>query len=289
MIILKQSTASQAVKLGPFVDSADGVTAETGLTIANTDIKLSKAGGTLGSKNSGGGTHDADGWYTITLDATDTATVGALQVTCTMSGALPVFATFQVVEEAVYDALFGASATGKLPATLTTADVSGNLPANVIAVSGDTTAADNLEADYDGTGYNKSASTIGTCTTNADMRGTDGANTTTPLDSSGTQTACASAITAAAPISANMTQIQGHALAGTGTQLADAFETFFNVATPLSMSTAETLLRLAASAVGAVTVTDNGTTLVLSFKDTDGTTEVRNLTYTMATGARVQN
>lgn len=40
---------------------------------------------------------------------------------------------------------------------------------NVTQISGDATAADNLEADYDGTGYNKSNSTIGTTTTNTDM------------------------------------------------------------------------------------------------------------------------
>ena len=33
-------------------------------------------------------------------------------------------------------------------------------------------------------------------------------------------------------VDANITQIEGHALAGTGTQIADAFEHFFNVATP---------------------------------------------------------
>ena len=115
---LRQSTASQSVKLGPFVDDTDGVTAETGLSIANTDIKLSKAGGTMAAKNSGGGTHDADGWYTITLDATDTATVGTLQVSCKVAGAAPVFAEFQVIEEAVYDALYASGATGALPATL---------------------------------------------------------------------------------------------------------------------------------------------------------------------------
>lgn len=47
--------------------------------------------------------------------------------------------------------------------------------ANVYSISGDPTAADNLEADYDGTGYAKTNSTIGTCTTNTDMRGTDSA------------------------------------------------------------------------------------------------------------------
>lgn len=40
---------------------------------------------------------------------------------------------------------------------------------NVTKISDDATAADNLELDYDGTGYNKSNSTIGTCTTNTDM------------------------------------------------------------------------------------------------------------------------
>ena len=53
--------------------------------------------------------------------------------------------------------------------------ISGTVSADVVSLSGDTVAADNLEADYDGSGYNKSASTIGTTTTNTDMRGTDSA------------------------------------------------------------------------------------------------------------------
>ena len=52
-MFLRQSTASQVVELGPFLDDTDFKTAETGLTIANTDIKLRKEGGTThGSKNS---------------------------------------------------------------------------------------------------------------------------------------------------------------------------------------------------------------------------------------------
>ena len=112
MLILKQSTASQSVLLGPFVDDTDGATAETGLTIANTDIRLSKNGGNIVAKNSGGGTHDELGFYTITLDATDTNTVGRLQISCKMTGALVVFMECQVVEEAIYDALFASSAAG---------------------------------------------------------------------------------------------------------------------------------------------------------------------------------
>lgn len=110
MLFLKQSTAAQSVLIGPFIDDTDGATPETGLTIANTDIRLSKAGGNLAAKNSGGGTSDEAGWYTITLDATDTNTVGALQVHVKVSGALMVHHEFHVLEENVYDALIGASA-----------------------------------------------------------------------------------------------------------------------------------------------------------------------------------
>lgn len=39
-IYLRQSTASQEVPLGYFLDSTDGNTEKTGLTIANTDIKI---------------------------------------------------------------------------------------------------------------------------------------------------------------------------------------------------------------------------------------------------------
>lgn len=112
MLYLKQSTASQAVLIGPCIDDTDGKTAKTGLTIANTDIRLSKNGANIAAKNSGGGTHDELGYYTITLDATDTNTVGRLQLMVQPTGALPVYHEYWVLEEAVYDALFAASAPG---------------------------------------------------------------------------------------------------------------------------------------------------------------------------------
>lgn len=111
-MFLKQATGSQSRIIGPFVDDTDFKTAETGLTIANTDIKLMANGAASVNKNSGGGTHRANGCYGVTFDATDTATVGELEVSVVVSGALPVFHKFFVLEEAVYDALFGASAVG---------------------------------------------------------------------------------------------------------------------------------------------------------------------------------
>jgi len=110
-MFLKQSTA-YTFRFGPFVDDTDGKTAETGLTISQADVRLSKNGGNFAQKNeSSSSSHDEIGYYIVVLDTTDTNTVGELLVAVHESGALPVFKTFQVVEEAIYDAVFAASAT----------------------------------------------------------------------------------------------------------------------------------------------------------------------------------
>jgi len=109
-MFIKQSTA-YTFRLGPFVDDSDGKTAETGLTISQADVRLSKAGGNFAQKNeSSSASHDEIGFYICILDTTDTNTCGELLVAVHESGALPVFKTFQVVEEAIYASLFAASA-----------------------------------------------------------------------------------------------------------------------------------------------------------------------------------
>jgi hypothetical protein len=137
-VYLKQSTASQSRAIGPFLDDTDFKTAETALTIANTDIKLIVNGGASANKNSGGGTHRANGVYGVTFDATDSATVGELEVSVVVAGALPVFKVFYVLEEAVYDAMFAASAPGYLqPATAgrqLVVDAAGLADANAVKV-----------------------------------------------------------------------------------------------------------------------------------------------------------
>ena len=50
---------------------------------------------------------------------------------------------------------------------------------DVNSISDDAPAADNLELDYDGTGFDKANSEIGTVAVNTDMRGTDGVDTAT--------------------------------------------------------------------------------------------------------------
>jgi hypothetical protein len=109
---LRQSTASQTRLIGPFVDSTDFATPETGLTIANTDIKLSKNGAAEVNKNAGGGTHISLGRYAVTFDATDSNTVGQLHLAVSVAGALIVWDVFTVLEEVVYDGLYAAGAAG---------------------------------------------------------------------------------------------------------------------------------------------------------------------------------
>ena len=103
---IKQSTASQNIIIGPFVDDTDYKTPETSLTIANTDIKLCKSGTTAVDKNSGGATHRVNGMYVITLDDTDTSTVGELHISVLVSGALLVTKTCFVLEENIFNAMF---------------------------------------------------------------------------------------------------------------------------------------------------------------------------------------
>lgn len=185
---LKQSTAVN-IKLGQFVDKTDGVTPETALSFT---AKVSKNGGALAARNSATAiAHDADGYYTVELDATDTNTLGRLRVTATdSSNALGVWQDFMVVPANVYDSLVGGSdkldvnveewnATS-VPAEHTagypivtikdgtgTGEIdtaSGVVQANVVQISGDSVAADNAEAFFDGTGYAGTGNTIPTVT-----------------------------------------------------------------------------------------------------------------------------
>lgn len=104
---LKQSTAVD-VMLGPFLDSVDGNTIESGLTITAPDIRLSKNGGAFAQKSAAQTlTHGENGWYPVNLSTNDTGTVGILIVAVHESGALPVWREFFVLTANVYDSLLG--------------------------------------------------------------------------------------------------------------------------------------------------------------------------------------
>jgi len=104
--ILKQSTATNLL-IGPFLDDTDGKTAETALTIAQADVRLSKNGGNMAQKNNATScTHDELGYYSCPLSTTDTNTLGHLKVMVHKAGALPVWGSCIVVTANVYDTLF---------------------------------------------------------------------------------------------------------------------------------------------------------------------------------------
>jgi phage baseplate assembly protein gpV len=105
-IALRQSTASQEVPLGVFVDSADGNTERGDLTINNTDIKLWKCGAASMVSASAGANFMSNGIYSTVFSAGDTDTVGPLVVFIHVNGALPVRLECEVLPASVYDNLF---------------------------------------------------------------------------------------------------------------------------------------------------------------------------------------
>ena len=104
---LKQST-NATVMMGTFVDEDDGKTEENGLTIAQTDVRLSKNGGSFAQKNqSSSATVDEKGQYPIQLNTDDTDTLGLLRIHIHKSGALPIWRDFQVIPKEDYDKKYG--------------------------------------------------------------------------------------------------------------------------------------------------------------------------------------
>jgi len=115
MLVLKQST-SLDIRMGPFVDATTGVDPEVGITLAGADqAEVLKANGAATAAMAGtfAAVTGADGWYDYTVAVGDVDTVGEVVfVVQDSSVCLPVFVRGQVVEEDIYDALYGAGANG---------------------------------------------------------------------------------------------------------------------------------------------------------------------------------
>jgi len=122
MTELRQSTAV-TIKLGPFVDSSDGDSLETGLAGSMT-VQVAKNGGDFANRNSSGSiTYDAHGFYNVPLDATDTGSLGRLVVAVSDPGThLVVWREFEVVAQNYYDSKYGSD---KLEVDVTHWDGSG--------------------------------------------------------------------------------------------------------------------------------------------------------------------
>jgi hypothetical protein len=123
---LKQST-QVVIPMGPFLDKADGLALKTDATTitdidhATTGIFLIKNGGTGAIRHQGiaaASVADAYGMMLVTLDATDTGTLGRLRV-CFAKAAtyLPVWEDFQVLPPTMFDSLVTGSG-GAIPAAV---------------------------------------------------------------------------------------------------------------------------------------------------------------------------
>lgn len=185
MYPLKQSTA---ITVPFFAHDVNG-DAVPGLTDGGFTKRISKGSGAFAAMTVTI-TEMENGWYSFPLSTTHSNTLGLLTILFTHASAKQINLQFRVHARVPDDLAFPATSgrsiqvetdgmvhgdlkewLGVAPAAL----VSTRVVADVGAVSGDSVAADNLEADYDGTGYAKANSTIGTTTTNTDMRGTDNA------------------------------------------------------------------------------------------------------------------
>ena len=192
--------------MGPFVDATDGVTPETGVTLGGADqAEVLKANGAATSAMAGtfAAVSGADGWYDYTVGTGDVDTVGEVVfVVQDSSVCLPVMVRAQVVEEAIYDALFAGSAAafdanqrvdvGEWLGNVVTFGTGGP-DVNINAISDDTTAASNMESAFDGTGYDVGGIDVSELNTAVDAIGSDGTGLTEAGGTGDQLTAVASA------------------------------------------------------------------------------------------------
>jgi hypothetical protein len=140
-MLLRQSTAV-VVQFGPFVDKTDAVTLETGLVSAldhgTTGIFLSKNGGTLTIRHAAvtASSYDAHGCYKVTLDTTDTNTLGTLRVIYTDAATcLPVWQDFMVITANEWDSMCAAAIRAANTTQVSgTAQTAGDLAAMITVV-----------------------------------------------------------------------------------------------------------------------------------------------------------
>jgi hypothetical protein len=109
VIFLKAGVVTE-VAIGPFLDDTDGKTAETGLTISASDIRL-KIGAANWAAATNAATHEELGWYRVDIASAE-AVVGPIILSVQESGALPVWHEFMVIDADVYDAWINDSGTG---------------------------------------------------------------------------------------------------------------------------------------------------------------------------------
>jgi len=146
------------------VSSIDHLTGLTGLA---PTVTLSKSGAAFGAA-AGAVSEISSGWYKLAGNATDRNTLGELLLHATAAGADPVDERFEIITQDPFAANFGITTI----ATVTDVTNGVTLADDAITLSkfDETTAWPLVASD-----------TIGTCTTNTDMRGTNSAATAAKL------------------------------------------------------------------------------------------------------------
>ncbi len=145
--VLRKSTAT-TVMIGPAMLIAG--TPTDGLSIVQADILLSKNGGDYAAKSAaGGGTTKGNGEYAVSLDITDTGTLGRLKLSCYKVGCIPIIEYFEVIPAIEYDAMIA----GTDSLQVDTVEISGTaqtagdvMPAVTDAFNQAKNAADDAEA-----------------------------------------------------------------------------------------------------------------------------------------------
>lgn len=105
-IFLRYNTASQEIPIGIVVDSVDGDTEETGLTLSAATIHIWKSGGTRTFHGNGAAVHMNNGLYYYTADANDCSVKGSMAVFVHASGGSAERIECAVLDPNEYDRMF---------------------------------------------------------------------------------------------------------------------------------------------------------------------------------------
>jgi hypothetical protein len=163
-----RQNATHKVVLGPAVAVGDGFTPITTLDISTSDEAeaILHDNGTVVdiSAYTWAAITTADGYYHLTLQSGISGTVGHLTIVVNDDSlCLPLRADFTVLEEAVYDAMYAASAAGPLQATTAgrTLDIqaTGEVDANLTMMGGVTQSATDLK-DFADEGYDPATNKV---------------------------------------------------------------------------------------------------------------------------------
>lgn len=114
MATLLRATSPTSVVIGPFVST--GATAQTAIEVSSATIVdlykiTAKSDITTTTAGANAMAHVANGYYSLVLTSGNTDTVGPLMITADSTGSMSVWARYQVIPAAIYDALMTGTVT----------------------------------------------------------------------------------------------------------------------------------------------------------------------------------